>query len=42
LLPLLVGRAWESAEGTIPRRVNALVGPAVATAAALSALLAHR
>jgi hypothetical protein len=40
LLPLVVGRAWENAVGAGPRRVNALVGPGVATTAAAAALLA--
>jgi len=39
-LPLIVGRAWESADGAFPCRVSALVGPGVATAAATAALLA--
>ena len=39
-LPLIVGQAWESADGTAPRRVRALVGLGVATATAAAALLA--
>jgi hypothetical protein len=39
-LPLIVGRAWDNAVGDSPRRVNALVGPGVATAAAVAQLLA--
>jgi hypothetical protein len=41
-LPLIVGSAWESAQDPAPKRVNALVGPGVASAAAASALLARQ
>jgi hypothetical protein len=38
-LPMIVGRAWEASAGRGETRVNALVGPGVAAAAASAALL---
>lgn len=41
-LPLIVGRAWESSADATSTGVNALVGPGVATAAAMASLLARQ
>lgn len=41
-IPLIVGRAWETADGTKPTRVNALVGPGAASVAATASLLARQ
>jgi hypothetical protein len=41
-LALIVGRAWEKADGRATRRVNALVGPGAAHTAATAAVLARQ